>query len=98
MKYSPFEKQIFINIFNQQQNIKIEIKDQGQGLSAEDKNQLFGKFARLSAKPTNDEHSTGLGLFIVKKLVTVLNGEVQCESEFGQGATFILTIPQTCSQ
>jgi signal transduction histidine kinase len=98
VKYSPFEKHIFINIFNQEQSIRIEIKDQGQGLSSEDKNQLFGKFARLSAKPTNDEHSTGLGLFIVKKLVTVLNGEVQCESELGQGATFILTIPQTCSQ
>jgi signal transduction histidine kinase len=44
----------------------------------------------LSAKPTGGEHSTGLGLFIVKKLVTALHGEVWCESELGKGARFIV--------
>ena len=73
--------------------MRIEIQDQGQGLSVEDQARLFGKFTRLTTKPTGDEHSTGLGLFIVKKLVTALQGQVWCESKLGQGATFIVTLP-----
>ncbi|WP_353571064.1 ATP-binding protein [Candidatus Albibeggiatoa sp. nov. BB20] len=95
VKYSPLNKNIHIHIFHQSTRIRIEIQDQGQGLSPEDQTKLFGKFTRLTAKPTGDEHSTGLGLFIVKKLVTALNGQVWCESEQGQGATFILTLPMT---
>ncbi len=71
----------------------IEVRDQGPGLSAEDQKKLFGKFARLSARPTGGEHSTGLGLSIVKKMVEAMNGKVWCESEPGQGAAFILALP-----
>ncbi|MCV6637643.1 hybrid sensor histidine kinase/response regulator [Candidatus Albibeggiatoa sp. nov. NOAA] len=94
VKYSPFDKQVFIRIFVQPHIIQAEIQDQGQGFSDEDYARLFNKFTRLSAKPTNGEHSTGLGLFIVKKLVAALNGEIDCKSKQGQGATFILTIPR----
>ena len=62
------------------------------GLSAEDQKKLFGKFARLSAKPTGGEHATGLGLSIVKKMVEAMNGKVWCESELGQGAAFIVEL------
>jgi signal transduction histidine kinase len=74
--------------------IRIEIQDFGPGLTEEDKAYLFTKFARLSAQPTADEHSTGLGLSIVKKLTDALGGRVWCESEFGKGATFIVELPQ----
>ncbi|MEK7989905.1 MAG: cache domain-containing protein [Thiotrichaceae bacterium] len=94
VKYSPLGKQIFIHIFFQEQEVRIEIQDEGMGFSQEDQAKLFGKFTRLTAKPTGDEHSTGLGLFIVKKLVSALQGKICCESISGQGATFILTIPK----
>ncbi|WP_353570723.1 hybrid sensor histidine kinase/response regulator [Candidatus Albibeggiatoa sp. nov. BB20] len=94
VKYSPLNKQIFVRILSQTQSIQIEIQDQGQGLSDNDHANLFGKYTRLSAKPTNDEHSTGLGLFIVKKLAKALYGDICCKSTLGQGATFILTIPK----
>ena len=93
VKYSPLNKAIYIRIATQVNMIRIEIQDQGQGLSKEEQTKLFGKFTRLSAKPTAGEHSTGLGLFIVKKLVNVLSGHIWCESELGQGATFILELP-----
>jgi signal transduction histidine kinase len=71
------------------------------GLSAEDQKKLFGKFARLSARPTGGENSTGLGLSIVKKMVEAMNGKVWCESEPGKGATFIVALPivgpKTCA-
>lgn len=47
--------------------MRLEIQDEGPGISEEDMKRLFGKFARLSAQPTNGEHSTGLGLSIAKK-------------------------------
>jgi signal transduction histidine kinase len=72
---------------------RIEVQDEGPGLSAEDQKKLFGKFARLSAKPTGGEHSTGLGLSIVKKMVEAMNGKVWRESELGRGATFIVEFP-----
>ncbi len=73
--------------------VRVEVQDEGPGLSPDDMKKLFGKFARLSARPTGGEHSTGLGLSIVKKMVEAMNGKVWCESEFGKGATFIVELP-----
>jgi signal transduction histidine kinase len=75
--------------------VRVEVQDFGPGLTEEDKAYLFTKFARLSAQQTAGEHSTGLGLSIVKKLTEALNGRVWCESEFGKGATFIVELPQS---
>ncbi len=74
-------------------DVFIAIRDEGPGLSDEDKTKLFGKFARLSARPTGGEHSSGLGLAIVKKLVEAMNGQVWCESEIGNGALFVVALP-----
>ena len=73
--------------------IRLEVIDEGPGLSTADKLKLFGKFARLSARPTGGEESTGLGLAIVKTLVESMQGRVWCESEVGKGATFIVELP-----
>ncbi|MEK7989707.1 MAG: sensor histidine kinase, partial [Thiotrichaceae bacterium] len=55
VKYSPFDKQIHIQIKQQIGKIRVEIHDEGAGLSKEDHAQLFGKFTRLSTRPTGDE-------------------------------------------
>jgi signal transduction histidine kinase len=68
----------------------IKIRDTGPGLSPEDKAKLFGRFAKLSARPTGGESSHGLGLSIVKKLVDAMQGTIECESELGKGTAFIL--------
>ncbi len=93
IKYSPHGKQVNIWLSKRQCCIRCEVEDQGPGLSESDKKQLFGKFARLSARPTGQESSVGLGLFIVKKLVEMMNGKIWCESELGHGATFIVEFP-----
>ncbi len=72
---------------------RLEVRDQGPGLTSDDMAQLFGKFARLSAQPTGGEPSTGLGLSIVKQLVEAMHGAVWCESTHGRGATFIVELP-----
>lgn len=93
VKYSPAYKNVRVWITTSGNAVKVAIQDEGPGLSDSDKNSLFGKFARLSARPTAGEHSTGLGLFIVKKLAEAMNGRVWCESELGHGATFYVVLP-----
>lgn len=95
VKYSPLGKNIFVRLNNQSGIVRCEVQDEGPGLSAEDRTKLFGKFARLSAKPTGGETATGLGLSIVKRMVEAMNGKVWCESEPGQGATFVVQLPAT---
>jgi two-component system sensor histidine kinase/response regulator len=90
VKYSPYGKHIYVRIRQDDKSVRCEIQDEGPGLSLEDQQNLFGQFTRLTPKPTGGEHSTGLGLFIVKKLVDSMHGKVWCESELGQGTTFIV--------
>jgi signal transduction histidine kinase/ligand-binding sensor domain-containing protein len=108
LKYSPPNKNVWVTIVGDQlmpnapseagfppaRRTLIAVRDEGPGLTEEDMGKLFTKFGRLSAKPTGGEHSTGLGLSIVKRMVEAMNGRVWCESQVGQGATFIVEFPQ----
>jgi signal transduction histidine kinase len=96
IKYSPHGKNVFIRIIEDAatSTVRIEVQDEGPGISDEDMKRLFGKFAKLSAQPTGGEDSTGLGLSIVKKIVEAMNGRAWCESVFGEGATFIVALPR----
>lgn len=94
IKFSPYDKEIYITTSVNNGKIHCEIKDQGPGLTEEDMQKVFGKFARLSARPTGGEHSTGLGLSIVKRLAESMNGRVWCQSIHGNGASFFVELPQ----
>jgi two-component system sensor histidine kinase/response regulator len=93
VKYSSFGQSISVSLAKTPKFIHCKIKDQGPGFSDEDKKKLFGQFARLSAKPTGGEHSSGLGLFIVKKWVEAMQGKVWCDSQLGQGTIFMIELP-----
>lgn len=94
VKFSPFDSEIRVSVAVQAgSRVRIGIKDQGPGLTSADKEKIFGEFMRLSAKPTGGEHSTGLGLSIVKKMVELMGGAVWCESEGENGAEFIVELP-----
>ena len=75
--------------------LHISVADQGPGLTEADMEQLFGKYKRLSAKPTGGESSTGLGLAIAKKLCEKLSGSIFAESEHGKGAVFTVSLPHS---
>jgi two-component system, sensor histidine kinase and response regulator len=75
------------------QMIRIEIEDHGKGIPMNEQAGLFQKFSRLSTKPTDDEHSSGLGLFIVRKYMDAMHGTVQCESTPGVKTIFAIEIP-----
>lgn len=90
IKFSPPKKKIFISLTEVEGKWRCEIKDEGPGISEEDQTKLFGKFQKLSARPTGNETSTGLGLSIVKKYVDAMDGKIWCESQLNKGASFIV--------
>jgi signal transduction histidine kinase len=96
IKYSPIGGKIMVMVSHEDDNTLIRVTDEGQGLSPEDLGRLFGRFQRLSAKPTAGESSTGLGLSIVKRIIDMHGGEVTAASEGpGLGSTFTIVLPAT---
>jgi signal transduction histidine kinase len=95
LKFSSPGQRIQLSVSKKSTAVKLCIKDEGPGLTPEDKEKLFQKFQQLSAKPTAGEASTGLGLSIVKKYTELMNGKVWCESEPGKGATFCVEFPKS---
>ena len=89
VKYTPPGRAIHLSVVQHEGRVQLRVRDQGPGLTADDQAKLFGRFQRLSAQPTGDESSTGLGLSIVKKVVEMHDGRVWAESVPGDGATFI---------
>ena len=96
IKYSPIGGKIGVAVTHEGEHTVIRIDDDGAGLSPEDLGRLFGRFQRLSAKPTAGESSTGLGLSIVKRIIDMHGGHVTAQSPGpGQGATFTVKLPAT---
>jgi signal transduction histidine kinase len=96
IKYSQMGGRITIEVDAESGNSVIRVTDKGAGLSPEDLGRLFGRFQRLSAKPTAGESSTGLGLSIVKRIIDMHGGDVTAGSAGpGRGSTFTITLPAT---
>jgi signal transduction histidine kinase len=96
IKYSPVGGKIMLSVSRNDEELLIHVTDDGAGLSPEDIGRLFGRFQRLSAKPTGGESSTGLGLSIVKRIIDMHGGKVSATSAGpGQGATFTIALPAT---
>ncbi len=94
IKFSPPKTIVSIATESTEDALKITIADQGPGFNEQDKSLLFKKFQPLSAQPTGNESSVGLGLSIVKRMVNELKGTINLVSSHGHGTTFIISLPQ----
>ena len=72
----------------------IRVKDTGRGIKKENIEKLFTKFERLDIEKNTTTEGTGLGLAITKKLVEMMGGKINVESQFGKGSLFMVQIPQ----
>jgi two-component system sensor histidine kinase/response regulator len=98
IKFSPPGKQIRVAVSSLGNGcIECRVQDEGPGFKEDDKTRMFRRYARLSARPTGGEPSTGLGLSIVKKLVLAMHGELACENAQGGGATFTFRLPRAAT-
>ncbi len=92
-KFSHPDTTVTVTVRRVDDSVEFSVADQGQGIPADEIDKVFGEFQRVSTKPTADEHSTGLGLSICKRIVGLHEGEIGVESEVGVGSRFYFTLP-----
>ncbi len=93
LKFSPPHTDVIVRIRQNSHYLKIEVQDHGLGIPSTEMKLLFRKFQKLSTRPTGGEGSSGLGLSIVKELVSALKGKISVESEVNKGTTFSVELP-----
>ncbi|MCA1664574.1 MAG: HAMP domain-containing histidine kinase [Myxococcales bacterium] len=74
---------------------RLVVRDRGPGIEAEQRDAIFARFER--AHPTQHQSGYGVGLWVVARIVEAFGGTIAVESEPGQGATFIVTLPRSPS-
>lgn len=93
VKFSPPGASVHVTLVPGVGQVRLEVRDQGPGLSAEDFAQMFQPFQTLSAVPTGGEPSSGLGLHLTRELVARHGGRIDVDSAPGAGATFAIVLP-----
>jgi signal transduction histidine kinase len=93
IKYGPKQSNIWVGIHFTQEHGHLRIRDEGPGFSEGDLKLLYQRYAKLSAMPSDNEASTGLGLSIVKRLAEQNRGRVELISLPGESAEFEITFP-----
>ena len=95
IKYTPASGQVslFVDQDAKGKAILIQVADTGPGIPPEAQKKLFDKFFRVGSVQTMEQEGAGLGLTIVRSVVEAHNGQVWVESEWSQGATFIISLP-----
>lgn len=93
IKYSPLGKSVMIQLEKRLDEVAIQFIDEGRGIPEKEMPKLFRKFSKLSTRPTNEESSSGLGLYIVKILAERLGAHVEVKSEVNVGTCFSLLLP-----
>lgn len=93
LKYSPAGSTVRVELSATGDGLQLRVSDQGPGIGPEERERIFQKYGQGSAQPTGGEKSTGLGLWIVRRVVASLEGSIWVESEPGEGATFIVELP-----
>ncbi len=78
----------------EQVKLSFAVADTGIGIKQENIGRLFGKFDRINEEQVHAIEGTGLGLSIVDKLVSMMNGSVTVESEYGKGSVFTVCLQQ----
>ncbi|MCV9387028.1 tetratricopeptide repeat-containing sensor histidine kinase [Reichenbachiella ulvae] len=93
IKFCNPKSRIHVSADLKQNKLHVSVRDTGPGIPESERNQLFKRFGKTSVKPTANEPSTGLGLYIVQSLVERLRGNIYLNTEYKEGAEFVIDIP-----
>lgn len=94
IKFSPENTQIYIHAEMSHNGWILKVRDEGPGFSEKDKTKMFEIFTTLSAFPTKNEMSTGIGLYSVRKTIEKLGGTIKLNEDYTSGAEFICFFPK----
>jgi two-component system phosphate regulon sensor histidine kinase PhoR len=93
VKYSPAGRTIFVSLHRAGDELRIAVRDEGEGIPKQEQHAVFEKFVRGRAALEARIKGTGIGLALVKSIAEAHGGRVTLESEPGRGSTFSITIP-----
>lgn len=93
LKFTPRSGKIFVTVEDGEECIRVSVKDNGPGIPAEYKENVFDKFFQVAAREKGHKYSTGLGLTFCKMAVEAHRGRIGVNSESGQGSTFWFELP-----
>ncbi|MFZ2053310.1 MAG: HAMP domain-containing sensor histidine kinase [Candidatus Aminicenantales bacterium] len=92
VKYSPGERTVWLDAEAEAGAIRIAVRDRGVGISEQDQKHVFDRFFRAEGDISKRVKGAGLGLSLVKHIVTAHGGTVECRSRVGEGSTFTIRL------
>lgn len=90
LKHSKSGDSVFITVSWDDDNIRVQVRDDGPGIHKEDQGHIFERYYQLE----KEEAGTGIGLALTKHLVEIHGGKISIESQVGEGAVFTVVLPQ----
>ena len=98
VKYSPNAADVWVDVHRSREQIAIRVRDAGLGIAREEQRDIFGRFVRGARAKADSISGTGIGLAIVRHIVTAHGGDVTVRSAPGEGSTFTLIFPATSEE
>jgi signal transduction histidine kinase len=94
LKFSPSDKEVTVSARRSAKGVDFEVADRGVGIPADELANIFDRFHQAGDGGRREREGVGLGLYIAKRLLEEMGGEITVDSTPGQGATFRIRIPQ----
>jgi signal transduction histidine kinase len=93
IKFTPEGKSITVTLSSIENQISVEVKDNGIGIPANKLDIIFERFGQVDSSLSRQAEGTGIGLSLVKKFTEALEGSISVKSETGKGSTFTILLP-----
>jgi two-component system phosphate regulon sensor histidine kinase PhoR len=93
IKYSPPKSKLWVNAYQENEELLLEVRDKGIGIPAEHLERIFERFYRVDRARSREAGGTGLGLSIVRHIAMLHKGKAEAESHAGEGSIFRIRIP-----
>ena len=94
VKFNKVDGTIYVNLYTKDDEIRITVRDEGIGIPKEKLSSIFKRFEQIQTKNKIEKQGSGIGLYLVKSLVTLHGGNIKVESKVNEGSNFIITIPK----
>lgn len=94
VKFNKVGGTIYVNLYTKDDEIRITVRDEGIGIPKEKLSSIFKRFEQIQTKNKIEKQGSGIGLYLVKSLVTLHGGNIKVESKVNEGSKFIVTIPK----